>query len=1349
VRPRSTASLGLRMTKGSLGLALLLSVYILTPTLLRVVSSHEASVRSHPDASRPQLSLAARASYQRAVDEVYWRHALLPKSSDRLPLAEVISPAETKAKVDDALRKSDALQRLWRQQITSEMLQAEMDRMVRNTKRPEILGELFAALDQDPNLIAEVLVRPIVADRLIRQRYSADSRFSTQKSFDVWWSKTKTEFTTQIAPLNAHYELGDLNNTAAAPDTWRPMSALPVFTGTAIWTGTEMIVWGGGGDSGSRYNPTTDTWSPTSTINAPRVRNKHTAVWTGSEMIVWGGCNQSTNFCGEATGGRYNPLSDTWTATSNTAAPRARKEHTAVWTGSEMIIWGGCNPGGNNFCNRIGDGGGGAYNPTSDTWRAIDTVNSPAGRTMHTAVWTGTEMIVWGGVAVSITNTGGRYNPTTNTWAPTTLTNAPAARMEHTAVWTGSVMIVWGGRDGNSSTAFNTGGRYNPTSDSWEATSLTNAPAPRIGHIAVWTGTEMIVWGGDQRFSLGYTNSGGRYRPDSDSWLDTNQAAAPSARANHVAVWTGSLMIVWSTADNKTGGRYDPVNDSWSATNNLDSSPTVHDGVWTGTELIVWGTHPNFLSGGPSVGGRYDPALDVWRPINLLGAPRTPPRDRPISTVWTGAEIIVWGMGGSSAGAPGEGGRYNPASDSWTAVSTTNAPVTRSYHTAVWTGNEMLVWGGQGSQGGLLADGGRYNAATNSWQHTTASGAPEARYIHTAVWSGNEMIVWGGVGVGSHLSSGGRYNPVADSWQPTTTNNAPIPRRFHTAIWTGNEMIIWGGRDGDFNSDTLIYDSGGRYNPTTDSWVPTNLAGAPLARFRHSAVWTGAEMIVWGGLAKTGVAQREVSTGSRYSPISDSWTTTNILRAASARSAQVAVWTGMEMIIWGGDGSGYTGAATHGALYTPPAAASPTPTPTPTPTPIATPTPTPVPSATPTPTPVASPTPTATPTPVPTPMGSILSFSSSNYVVTEAEGHVAITVNRSGDTSSAISVSYHTGDKSALQKSDYTAALGTLNFAPGETAKVFSVLITQDTFVEGPETLDVVLSDAGSNATNLFVIGSPGSTTLTINDDQPEAGINPIDIAGSFVNQHYHDFLNREADAVGRAFWTDQIMSCGDDAACRELKRVNVSAAYFRSIEFQETGYLVYRIYKSAYGNLPGAPVPLSYAEFLPDTQQMSDGLIVNAPEWQAKLEHNKTAFLSAFVTRARFVSAYPTTMSPESFVDALYAHAEVVPSVADRAAATAEFGGAADTGDVDARARALRRVAENSTLNRQEVNKAFVLMQYFGYLRRSPNEAPDLDFSGYDFWLRKLNDFGGDFVRADMVKAFILSGEYRQRFSP
>ena len=320
--------------------------------------------------------------------------------------------------------------------------------------------------------------------------------------------------------------------------------------------------------------------------------------------------------------------------------------------------------------------------------------------------------------------------------------------------------------------------------------------------------------------------------------------------------------------------------------------------------------------------------------------------------------------------------------------------------------------------------------------------------------------------------------------------------------------------------------------------------------------------------------------------------------------------------------------------------------------------------------------------------------------------------------------------------------------------------------VWAPDGTKIAFERGGSNRSSIddiYVMNADGSnqTSLTNTGDNSAPAwqrlptnpppFNPLDEAQFFVRQQYLDFLNREPDAAGLAFWTNEIVACGGDVRCIDAKRINVSAAYFLSIEFQQTGYLVYRFYKVAYGNLPGAPVPIRLSEFLPDTKEIGLGVIVNQTGWEQMLEQNKQAFAAEFVQRSRFTSAYPTSMTPAEFVDTLFTNAGVTPSASDRTAAINEFAFAPTTIDVAARARALRRVAENSTLAQQEFNRAFVLMQYFGYLRRNPNDPPEptLDYQGYNFWLNKLNSFSGNFQNAEMVKAFIHSDEYRYRFGP
>ena len=467
------------------------------------------------------LSFAERVAYQRAIEDVYWRHRIWPKERpDPKPSLDVVmSQATIEKKVQDYLRNSELLEQEWQKPIRPEHLQAEMDRMASHTKQPEVLRELFAALGNDPFVIAECLARPVLAERFANgdpvvaapNAFGAahPARMPPQKPLLAGWlAKAETQVPVLMAAAKANYALPAISDrpSGCIGDSWTATSTTNAPQArafhTAVWTGSEMIVWGGTAGSGSlntggRYNPGTDSWTATTTTNAPTARDNHTAVWTGSEMIVWGGASANPF----NTGGRYNPGTDSWTATSTTNAPDARVGHTAVWTGSEMIIWGGDDF--NNFFNT-----GARYNPGTDSWSATSTTNAPEARALHTAVWTDSEMIVWGGDDNgNFFNTGGRYNPSTDSWTATSTTNAADARGRHAAVWTGSEMIIWGGTDGTN--PFNTGGRYNPGTDSWSATTTNNAPFARFDHPAVWTGLEMIVWGGHD--PTNFFNTGGRY----------------------------------------------------------------------------------------------------------------------------------------------------------------------------------------------------------------------------------------------------------------------------------------------------------------------------------------------------------------------------------------------------------------------------------------------------------------------------------------------------------------------------------------------------------------------------------------------------------------------------------------------------------------------------------------------------------------------------------------------------------------------------------------------------------------------------------------------------------------------
>ncbi len=371
------------------------------------------------------------------------------------------------------------------------------------------------------------------------------------------------------------------------------------------------------------------------------------------------------------------------------------------------------------------------------------------------------------------------------------------------------------------------------------------------------------------------------------------------------------------------------------------------------------------------------------------------------------------------------------------------------------------------------------------------------------------------------------------------------------------------------------------------------------------------------------------------------------------------------------------------------------------------------------------------------PPPSVLGLSSNLYrAPSSGSPSVQITVNRSGNLNQAVSCQYQVQWNASVSSG---LPHGAFDFAPGETSKTVDFSAS----VSSSDTVYFRLFDNGGNAT--FLGGIKDALISPANSGA-------IDNTDFFVRQQYKDFLNRDPDEAGWRFWNITLYTCGapgPGTACYQSRRADVSAAFFLSTEFQQTGYLVYRTYKAAYGNLPGALVPNKFNEFLPDTQEIGRGVIVNEGNWQQQLEANKQAFFSEFVQRSRFVLAYPTWMTPAQFVDALFANADVLPTGFEREAAISEFNGVSSSADNAARARALRRVAENLTLAQQEFNRAFVLMQYFGYLRRNPNDAPDTDFSGYNFWLTKLNQFNGDFQKSEMVKAFISSSEYRQRFGP
>lgn len=315
---------------------------------------------------------------------------------------------------------------------------------------------------------------------------------------------------------------------------WRQTSTAPFAERqfhSAVWTGTEMIIWGGSNASGplqdgGRYRPATDSWARVSEIGAPERRTQHAAVWTGTEMIVWSGSGLQVVF----NGGRYDPVSDTWRPMSSTGATALGP---VLWTGSEMLVFGQ---------------GGARYDPASDSWRPISEPPVLLGRSGHSIVWTGSRMLVWGGERSGVLNAGAAYDPATDTWEVLTTNGAPSPRQGHSGIWTGSEMLIWGGEE-SIGVGVNTGARYNPRTNTWRPMSTCGAGA-KSGHYTVWTGSEMVVWGGTR-------NTGQLYDVATDTWRQMSTLNSPPAALGHSAVWTGSEMVIW-VGGSRAGARYQP-----------------------------------------------------------------------------------------------------------------------------------------------------------------------------------------------------------------------------------------------------------------------------------------------------------------------------------------------------------------------------------------------------------------------------------------------------------------------------------------------------------------------------------------------------------------------------------------------------------------------------------------------------------------------------------------------------------------------------------------------------------------------------------------------------------------------
>ncbi len=355
-------------------------------------------------------------------------------------------------------------------------------------------------------------------------------------------------------------------------------------------------------------------------------------------------------------------------------------------------------------------------------------------------------------------------------------------------------------------------------------------------------------------------------------------------------------------------------------------------------------------------------------------------------------------------------------------------------------------------------------------------------------------------------------------------------------------------------------------------------------------------------------------------------------------------------------------------------------------------------------------------------------FSAASYQVGEADGRVAVSVTRS-DSSAEATVDYASADNSGLSlcssvtglasaRCDYATTVGTLRFAAGETSRTISVPLVDDGLVEGTESFTISLSNPAAAGS-----GAITTATITITDDDATTGANPIDQTPFFVRQHYIDFLGREPDPVGYAGWQSVLNNCppsGKDANGNYCDRIEVSSAFFRSEEFQTRAYFVYRFY-SAIGKIP------LYEEFIPDFARVSGFLSTQ------QLEANRAAFVDEFMARSEFRNRYDSTLNnPTAYVEALL-QTVGLPEHTGKDFWITELAAQRMT-----RAQVLRALTESAEVYQKYYTEAFVIMQYFGYLRRSADGS-------YVNWIQTMNQTGGDYRM--MISGFLNSAEYRQRF--
>ena len=598
-----------------------------------------------------ELTFAQRVEAQAAIERVYHRH----RSGVREPFERAVPREVLERKVEDYLRRSVALDRIWDEPVSADALDRELERIAGSTHFPERLEEIYAALGHDGFLIRECFARASFVRRRTRWLFDTDPSIHAAAR-------------RRAADLHARLVRGEIAPEAVHPARMvleleiRSDAESPPIDGEV----DDRVVLAPEVHAGLR-------------AEAPeRIGEIGPVVERRDALRFRVALSESPGRVRIATYTVEKQLWERWWARLGAGLD---------WRTARAVAVGPSPP-----PAPASAGSGGCWTDT-----VVDP-ETPSPRTADAYAWTGAELFIWGGFPDH--GDGALYDPLLDDWRLVAAANAPNARHGHSAVWADGVVIVWGGRDAVAGGRVNDGSRYDPVTDTWSATSQVGAPEPRSNHTAVWTGAGMIVWGGVNQVGENLLlATGGRYDPVVDTWSATSELGAPTGRYRHAAVWTGTEMVVWGGQEASpgpavtTGGRYDPLEDTWAATSEL-GAPSELPGptVWTGTEMIVWADGP---------GARYHPGNDLWTAVPSAGAPDS----RNPRAVWTDLEMVVWGDKYLNPGWTIDGGSYNPSADTWSPIPLQGAPTARRGHAAVWAGGAMVVWGGIVAGSSNVADG--------------------------------------------------------------------------------------------------------------------------------------------------------------------------------------------------------------------------------------------------------------------------------------------------------------------------------------------------------------------------------------------------------------------------------------------------------------------------------------------------------------------------------------------------------------------------------------------------------------------------------------------------------------------